>query len=159
MAGRSEQLATKFEQANNQMISAVDKLSDDEWRSQCQAEQWPVGVTAHHVAMSSGAIAGLVQAVAGGRQLPSITPEIIDQGNAQHAKEYANCTKQETIQLLRQNGESAAKTVRGLGDEQLENSAEFLGNKMDAQAIIENVLIGHVNGHLASMRGAVGAAS
>src|SRR6266700_1064092 len=109
MSGRAEELARRFEQANGELIKAVESCSDEQWRKTCSGEQWSVGVTAHHVAVSYGPIAGLVQA---------LTSDMLDAGNAEHARQFAGCTKRETVDLLRGGGQAAASTVRGLSDEQ-----------------------------------------
>jgi hypothetical protein len=154
MAERAEALTKKFEQANGEFTRAVEQCSDASWRSQCQAEGWPVAVAAHHVAGGTAAISGLAQMVAAGQPLPPLTMEQVDQGNADHATQYANCTKQESLDLLRRNGESAAGMIRGLSDEQLDRTGTLFGGPMSAQQIIEDVLIGHLTGHLASIRAA-----
>jgi hypothetical protein len=153
---RAEALATQFEQANNELISSVESMSDSHWKAMCSAEQWPVGVTAHHVAGGHGPISGFVQAAAAGGPMPPITMEMIDQGNAQHAKDSANCTKAETAALLRQGGQAAVAMVRGLSDDQLDKAASVVGNQMTTEGIIRNILIGHVQQHTASIKQAAG---
>ena len=156
MSERTEALATQFEQVNNDLISAVQSMSDEQWKKVCSGETWSVGVTAHYIATSHQPITRLVQTAASGGQMPGITPEMIDAGNAQHAQQAANCTKEETLALLRTNGATAASTVRGLSDEQLDRSAPLLGGPpTTAQQMAERVLIGHVQEHHNSIRAAV----
>jgi hypothetical protein len=38
---------------------------------------------------------------------------MLDQGNATHAQENANCTREETLELLRRGGQTGARIVRG----------------------------------------------
>ena len=157
MSGRAEALAERFEQVNNELIAKVEGCSDQQWWATCQGEGWSVGVTAHHVAGGNRAIAGFVQTIANGEPMPPITMEQIDQMNAQHAQEFANCTKAETLELLRSSGEAAAGMVRGLNDEQLDRSQPLTvmgGQQVSAQQFIEMVLIGHVQGHLQSINAA-----
>ena len=80
-----------------------------------------------------------------------------DQLNAQHAREQANCTKAETLDLLRRNGEAAARVVRDLDDAQLDSSATIITGMppMTAQQVTERILIGHVRGHLSTVRTAI----
>jgi uncharacterized damage-inducible protein DinB len=157
MGERAQALADRFEAANREIISTVEKCSDAEWRTKCAGETWSVGVVAHHVAESHAGIARIIQTIAAGQPLPSVTTEMIDQRNAQHAQQQANCTKQETLDLLRKNGASAATTVRGLCDEQLQRSGTLRAGPMSAEQVVEGILIGHVKGHLASIRSAIGA--
>jgi uncharacterized damage-inducible protein DinB len=159
MGQRSDDLAARFEAANNALIDTVQQCSDDQWKKTCSGEGWSVGVTAHHVASSHGPVAGLAQGIANGQQLPAITMEMIDAGNAQHAQEHANCTKEETIDLLRRDGQAAAEMVRGLSDEQLDRSQALPllgGPQMSAQQIIEMILIGHPTEHTAHIKEAAG---
>jgi uncharacterized damage-inducible protein DinB len=152
MSARAEALAAEFDKVNGELIDAVNAMSDEQWRARCDAEGWTVGVTAHHVAGGYGPISGLVQAIATGQPLPPLTPEMIDQGNAEHAKQAANCTKAETIELLRSGGASGTAIVRGLSDEQLGRSATVFGNQITAEQAIQQILIGHPQSHLDSIR-------
>jgi hypothetical protein len=153
MRQRSDALARRFEQTNSEFAKAVEASSDAQWRAVCPDEGWTYGVTAHHVAMGTAGISGLVGALVAGAS-PALTPDLVDAGNAQHATEHANCTREETAKLLRENGAAAAQMVRGLSDEQLDKQGQFVGNEMTAQQAIENILIGHVAGHLASLKAA-----
>ncbi len=152
MGERAQKLAERFEQANNDVIAAVERCSPSEWRSQCVNEGRSVGVMAHHIGGGHTAITQLMQAIANGQPLPPLTPEMLDQSNAQHAAQFANCTKDEALALLREGGAHAAGAVRGLSDEQLDRTATVFGMPMSAQQFIENVLIGHPQGHLQSIR-------
>lgn len=156
MSERAETLAAQFEQANNDLIRTIEPMTDAQWKAVCSGENWSAGVVAHHVAGGHQPISGLVQAAATGQPLPPLTPEMLNQGNARHAQEYANCTKAETLDLLRQNGRTAAGVVRGLSDEQLQRSAPVFGNDMTAEQMIQNILIGHVQAHTASIKAAEG---
>ena len=156
MAQRSEEFAKRFEQVNSEFTNAVESSSDAQWRAACKDEGWPFGVTAHHVAVSHAAISGLVGVMAAGGAMPPLTMDNINEGNAAHATEQANCTKEETAKLLRENGVAAAQMVRGLSDDQLEKSGSFLGQQMTSGQAIEGVLIGHVAGHLASLKAVAG---
>ncbi|MDP9236817.1 MAG: DinB family protein [Chloroflexota bacterium] len=153
MAQRSEEFAKRFEQVNSEFAQAVESSSDAQWRAVCKDEGWPFGVTAHHAAVSTAGISGLVSAIVAGAA-PALTQDQIDAGNAAHAKEQANCTREETAKLLRDNGVAAAQMVRGLSDEQLAKQGSFVGHDMTAGQAIEGVLIGHVAGHLASLKAA-----
>src|SRR5258708_6111241 len=83
MGTRSEELAKKFDASCGEMNKTVEALSDAEWKKVTSAEKWPVGVVAHHVAVSHEGISGLVQLVAKGQPLPSLTMDMIHAGNAQ----------------------------------------------------------------------------
>jgi hypothetical protein len=154
MSERAAALADRFEQVNKELIATVEGLSDAQWQTGCGGDPRSLGVVAHHVGNSHQSIAGMVQASASGQggALPAM--EQIDGWNAQHAAAHSNCTREETLALLRENGEAAASMVRGLNDEQLDRPAGPLGT---TQGAIELVLIGHIQDHLNAIRGAAGA--
>jgi uncharacterized damage-inducible protein DinB len=159
MGQRVEALAAELQRVNGELEQAIETCSDDDWRRVCSGEGWSVGVAARHVAVTHESIAGLVQAVANEQPVPPITPEMLDAYNAQHAAEFANCTREEVLALHRRGARAAADAVRGLGDEQLDRTAPIPiagGASMSAQQVIEAGLIGHPSEHLASIRAAVG---
>lgn len=157
MSTRAQALATRFEEANSEVIRAVETCSDAQWGTKTHGEGWTVGVVAHHVAQGHPEVAGLAEMVATGKPLPPVTWEMIHQGNAAHANEHAHCTKAETLTLLRGNGAAAARMVRSLTDEQLARSASLMGNTMTAEQVIEGILIHHPQDHLKSIKAALGA--
>jgi hypothetical protein len=154
MAERAEALAGKFEAENNELIATVEAASDEQWAAVTSDEGWSVGVVAHHVGGGHPLIAGLVGALASGADLPALTAEQLDQANAQHAQDSANCTKDETLEMLRSGGSAAAAAVRGLSDEQLDITKEVIAGapNMSVEQVIENVMIGSVTGHHASIK-------
>ena len=150
MSERARTLAERFEQANRELIQTVEGLSDAQWRTKTTGEGWSVGVVAHHVAGGHQGIAGIVKKIAHGEPF-TFDMDMIHKGNAEHAVQYANTTKAETLALLRQNGAAATATVRGLGDAELDRVGGSMS--MTAAQVIERILIGHVLDHHASIRG------
>jgi len=68
-------------------------------------------------------ITGIIQMLtAGQRPCPHFTPQMLDEMNAQHSKEFASCTKSETVALLRTGAAEAAEAVRTLSDAELTQS-------------------------------------
>jgi hypothetical protein len=122
-----------------------------------ESETRSVGVVMHHVAIAHPVIAAWVTAAARGQDV-GVERGWFDQLNAQHAREQANCTKAKTRDLLRRNGEAAARVVRALDDAQLDSSATIITGMlpMTDQQVTERILIGHVRGHLATIRTAIG---
>jgi hypothetical protein len=116
-----------------------------------------VGVVMHHIAITHPVLAAWVTAARG--QDVGVERSWFDQLNAQHAREQANCTEAETRDLLRRNGEAAERVVRALDDAQLDSSATIITGMppLTAQQATERILIGHVRGHLATIRTAIGA--
>jgi hypothetical protein len=157
MAGQGEALAKQFERMNDDIVALVSSLSDEQWRKVCTAEGWTVGVTAHHAAGSYAPIAGMVQTIATRGPAPSITPQLLNQLNAQHAQEFAGVTREQTVDALRQGGAQAAAILRGLSDEQLQQKAELFGNTISAEQLAQNTLMGHAQEHVSSIKAALAA--
>lgn len=156
MSTKAAALAAQFEQASKDFASKIQGLSEHHWRANTPEEGWSVAATAHHAAGSSGPIAMMVQAAATGSPMPPITMEGLNQMNADHAKQHAAASREETLALLQDTTAPAASMVRGLSDEQLSAKAMMpFGMEMTAEQIIENVLIGHITGHAASISAAL----
>jgi hypothetical protein len=102
---------------------------------------------------SIGFITGMVQGVASGQPFEPITMAQIDEGNAQAAKENAGCTKQQALDLIKNNAPGAVQMVRGLADEQLDRKAALLQGmpEMTVEQIVEMLLVGHPAGHTQSI--------
>jgi uncharacterized damage-inducible protein DinB len=157
MSERAQTLANQLEQANRDLVHTIEPLSDAQWRAKTPGDGRSVGVVAHHVATSHKSVAGLIGAIAHGHAVPTITMEMIHDGNATHATQYANCTKAETLALLRQNGAAAVASVRGLSETELDRTVTFPMGTMTAAQVVERVLIGHANDHHGTIRRAIGA--
>jgi hypothetical protein len=158
MGERTTTLAAEFGRLNGELIAAVELCSGKQWQARCEGEDWSVGVTAHHVAEYNAIEAGLAQTVSLGKPLPLLTWDVIHQMNAQHAQQHANCTKEETIELLRRNGELAVRTIQEIDDDRLHltASAPWLeGEPISAQQLIEDILIVHVKEHLTSINATI----
>jgi hypothetical protein len=158
MGARAEALAKKFEAKAQEATGVIERLSDADWKKVTSAEKWPVGVVAHHFAGSHEVIAGLAKTIASGQAMPHFTMAMLDEMNAKHAQEYANCTKAETLALHRQNAASAAAIVRGLDDAALDRSGPVLAGMppMSAEQLAGGLLVSHIDEHLGSIRATVG---
>jgi uncharacterized protein (TIGR03083 family) len=158
MGARAEALAKQFEAKAADMAATLEALSDADWKKITAAEKWSVGVTAHHVAGGHEQIAGIVKTVAAGQSIPNFTMAMLDEANAKHAREFAACTRAETLALHQKGAAAAAATVRALSDTELDRSGTVLTGAppMTAQQVIEGVLINHIADHLGSIRKTVG---
>ncbi len=154
MTERAEALANKLDQANNEAIAAAGGCSDEQWGKTCADEGWTVAVTAHHIAAGYAPLTALIQGLASGADLPAFTMEQIDQGNGEHATQFANVSQRETVDLLERGGSAAVAAIRGFSDEQLDRSAVVLQGapEMTTEQVVENVVIASTTGHLASIK-------
>ena len=158
MASRAEDLAKQFEAKASEATGVLERLSDADWNKVTTAEQWSVGVTAHHIAVSHELIAGIIKTVAAGQSMPGFTMDMLHDMNAKHAQEHANSTKAETVALHKKNAGAAAAVVRGLGDADLAKSATVLTGMppMSVEQIVNGILMHHMDEHLGSIRATVG---
>ena len=154
MSQRAKELSERFMRFNNEMIAFVENCSDENWAIVCSGEKWPVGVVARHIAASHYSALGLAKMIVDGKQLPELTQETIDQGNAQHAKKHANCTKDEVLGILREKGSSVADYVAGLDDADLDRTTDFsaAGGTISNQQFIEYVIFQSATEHFTNMK-------
>ena len=97
------------------------------------------------------------RAIADGQPLPVVAREQIDRNNAAGGERFVDADRGETLEILRRDGETAARFVAGLTDEQLQQVGAYVDwvPAMSVEKWIEHVLIGHIRGHLTSMRAVV----
>lgn len=146
-------LAGRLTQANDAVIAFVDQCPVEDWRAVTQEEGWPVGVVCHHIAWIFGAHRALVERAAAGEPLPAeITWELVHERNAQQAREWADYAPETTRDLLRQQGDEAAQTVRQLSDAQLARTTVFslVGETPITTEVLVKIMTNHALGHLKS---------
>jgi len=159
MGMKREALAKQFEAKAGEAAGVLAALSDADWKTVTEAERWTVGVTAHHLAGALEPVAGMITAIASGRSLGEFTGKMLDEMNAIHAREHADCTRSETRALLEKGAATAAAVIRGLSDAQLARAGTVFTDAppMSAEALIIAGLIGHIDEHVESIRKTVGA--
>jgi hypothetical protein len=158
MGAKGEAFAKQFEAKVKEATALLEKLSDTDWRKTTAAEKWTVAATAHHIAGSYEPVAHIVKTIAAGQTLPHFTRQMLDEMNAQHAKEFAACTKPETIALHEKGAAAAAAVVRGLSDAELAKTGTvFTGMPpVSAEDMVNGALLGHIDEHFGSIRKTVG---
>jgi DinB superfamily len=159
MEAKSEALARQFERRVQDALATLARLSDADWAKVTEAEQWSVGVTAHHIAGVLEPISQMVTAVVAGHASPAaFRLDTVDAMNARHAKDYARCTKAETIELLQRGGAVAAGVIRSLSADQLARKGTVLADAppMTAEELITGGLLAHLDEHFGSIRKTVG---
>ena len=158
MGAKSEVLAQQFEAKSKEAMATLERLSEADWKKVTEAEKWSVGVTAHHLAGGLEAVSNIVKGIVAGQSPGNFTRGMLDERNAKHAKDHANCTKVETIELHKKGAATAAATIRGLSDDQLAKSGTvFTGvPPMTAEQLITRALLNHIDEHFGSIRKTVG---
>jgi len=154
MGAKGEALAKQFEATVAEATALLEKLSEADWKKTTAAEKWTVAVAAHHVARSYDPITHIIKTIAAGQALHPLAPQMLDEMNAQHAKEFAECTKPETIALLKMGAAAAASAVRALSDAELaKTGVVFTGMPpMSAEEMVKRALIGHADEHFGNIR-------
>lgn len=158
MGAKSEALARQFEAKSRDAVGTLEKLSEADWKKVTEAEKWSVGVTAHHLASVLEPISSMIKAVAAGRAPGDLSMEMLDEMNARHARDFADCTRAETIELHRRSSATAAATIRGLSDAELATSGTLLKSMppMTAEQVVLGGLLAHIDEHYGSIRKTVG---
>jgi hypothetical protein len=158
MGARAESLAKQYEAKAAEMTTTINRLSDTDWKKTTDAEKWSVGVTAHHLASVLEAVSAMIRAVAAKQAPGDLSMELIDEMNARHAKDFAACTRAETIELHRKGSATAAATIRGLSDADLATGGTVLKGlpPMTAEQLIAGALLAHIDDHYGSIRRTVG---
>jgi mycothiol maleylpyruvate isomerase-like protein len=158
MGAKGEALAKQFEAKVQEATKVIERLSEADWKKTTAAEKWSVGVVAHHIAMAHAGLSGIVKTLAGGSSIPDFSKKKLDDMNAAHARDFAACTKSETLQLHRDNAAAAAAIVRGLGDADLARSGTVMKEMpaVTAEQMVTGGLIKHIDEHVASIRATVG---
>jgi hypothetical protein len=158
MSQRTKELVERFTAFNQELIAFVDNCSDENWRKVCSSEEWTVGVVAHHVAAGHLGALDFVRAIVAGEAIPEITMEAIDQMNAQHAREHADCTRKEVLALLRENGSAFVNYLDRLSDGDLDRTGNLgvIGAEVSAEQFVEMVILQSAGRHLTSMKATTG---
>ena len=154
MGAKGEAFAKQFEAKVGEATALLEKLNDTDWKKTTAAEKWTVAMTAHHIASSYEPATHIIKTIAAGQALPHFTREMLDERNAQHAKEFAGCTKAETIALHQRGAAVAASAVRRLSDVELARTGiVFAGMPpVSVEELVTRILLAHIDSHFGSIR-------
>ncbi len=149
MSTRAHELAIQFEQANDDFITFISGLSEDEWLRVCPDEERTIAALSYHVAGGYVFEIGAFRGIAEGKDLPVVAKETLDRMNADGGAKFAEADRSETIEKLRHDGAIAAEFVRSLTDDQLQRVGAYIDwvPPMSVEKWIEHVLIGHIRMH------------
>ena len=159
MSQRAQDLVERFNAFNNEVIRFVEACSEEQWDKVC-AEEWSLGVVARHIGAGhyTGA-ADMAKMIVAGEKMPELTMEQIGEIANTHAREHADCSRAEVLDLLNSNGAALADYVAGLDDAELDRSAhmQLVGGDVSAQQLIEMVIFESGGEHFANMKKALAA--
>jgi hypothetical protein len=125
MSRRVQDLVERLKAFNNEVIRFVEACSEEQWDKVC-AEEWTLGVVARHIGVGhyTGA-ADMAKMLVDGEKVPELTMEqIVEMANT-HAREHADCSRAEVLDLLNSNGAALADYVADLDDAALNRSAHM----------------------------------
>jgi DinB superfamily len=160
MNQQSHDITAAFLQAHHDLLAFVECCGAEHWQALCPDEGRSVGVLLHHVALGYAVETDLIKAVATGQPLPALYADSaeVDRFNAAHAERHHECTKQETVALLQQHAAATLEDIQGLSEAELCRTARipllapWLGDAVSARQLIEGLLPGHIQMHLAAMK-------
>jgi hypothetical protein len=159
MNPRANQLSQRLRQFSDELASLTRKVSDEDWTKMLPAEQWPVGVTLRHLASGHLGITSLARMMVNGEKLPEITMEGLKEMANQHAREHADCQKNEVLEILDKNSAEIVSFTAGLADEQLDRTGHLAATgDVSVQQIIEYVVFMSAGEHVANIQKALGGA-
>jgi len=156
MGERADALAAKVAAANSALRATIEASTPEQWGAGCADGDWTQGFSAYHAAASAGNIAGMVQGMASGAPFEPVTFAEIDEMNAAYHAENANRTKDEALELLAATAPLSESIARGFTDEQLDMQVHLAVGlpPMSVEQVVEMLMIGHAEGHRASIEGA-----
>ena len=125
MGAKGEALARQFEAKAQEAGAYIEKLGDADLKRVTEAERWTVAATAHHLFGAYDRVPDIAKGLAAGQSPANFSTKVLDQMNAQHAKDFAACGKADVMALHRAASAKAASVIRGLSDE--EKSVHALG--------------------------------
>lgn len=161
MGQRADALAMDLERTNAGVIAFTESLFDADWDVFVPNEERRVGVVIQHIAFAYTAEINLIRAILIDDRLPGIYESCaqLDKINARHAMQLQAGTRDDALQELRRQGDDAASFIRALDDADLEKSRAlglWDGEVFTVGSLIERIILGHPQGHLASIRAALG---
>lgn len=154
MSLSSNELADRLDIFNQGVMAFVKEIPENDWHTQCPAEEWPVGVVARHIGAGHYESVELAKMMIAGKAIDGFTMDrIVAKANA-HAEAHADCTREEVLSILETKGRQLVEFVRGLSDADLECSQEVaeFGGPVTVQVLLKVINLKSAGGHLESMQ-------
>src|SRR6185437_15246662 len=99
MGAKGEALARQFEAKAQEAGAYIEKLSDADLKRVTEAEKWTVAATAHHLFGAYDRVPDIAKGLVAGQSPANFSTKVLDQMNAQHAKDFAACGKADVMAL------------------------------------------------------------
>jgi hypothetical protein len=158
MTKRSYELARRLELGAVALEAFAGSLTEFEWQTRLPHDGRKIGVVVHHVASVYPLEIELAQQVAKGEVVEGLTMDVINKMNAEHAKKFDGVTKEEAIELLKQNSVAAATAIRALSDDELDQAVPvslYANALLTCQFVLEDHAVRHSFHHLGRIRAAL----
>ena len=158
MSKRSYELARRLELGAVALEAFASSLTEFEWQSRLPHDGRKIGVVVHDVASVYPLEIELAQTVAKGEPVEGLTMDVINKMNADHAKKFDSVSKEEAIELLKQNSVAAATAIRALSDEELDQAVPvslYANALVTCQFVLEDHAVRHSFHHLGRIRAAL----
>lgn len=156
MSNVGQELSSQVTALTSDLVSLVNGCSVEQWSRITSEEGWPVGVAMLHMAEVIGNVAGLAKMDASAPAL-SLSNEQIDGMNAQRVAERAGVSQAEVAGLLQANGAELAGVAANLTSDQLGRVVLNVGGQeLSLGDSIRFAVLGHLQGHAASVRATIG---
>jgi hypothetical protein len=154
MSQRAKELSERLQAFSKEVIDFVENLSEEDWHKVCAWEEWSVGVTARHIGAGHLNIIWLAKMIINGEELPELTMDKIFAMANEHAREHADCTRDEVLDILRQNGADLVDFVAGLNDDELDRKGYIAATEGDVnvQQLIEFIIFQSAGEHFANVK-------
>ena len=153
MSQRAKDLSHKLQKVGDELTDMVRQLSDEDWKKVLPIEQWPVGAALHHVAAGHLGITSLARMILNGEQLPEISMEGLKDMANRHAREHADCTKEEVLEILAGSLAEIVSFAAGLDDDELDRTGYLAATgDVSVQQIIEYVVFMSAGEHIANIK-------
>jgi hypothetical protein len=159
VASQSTELADRFDVALARFETTVRSLDSEQWQRRGvntpgrrlgnEDEARPVGVIANHVAAWLPRHVTLMRARAAGEEPSKFDTTAI---NAEEAERFGAVTQQEVLERLLAEAPAVHAFIAGLTDADLGRSWDTPVGPFTLASALEQVLIGHLYDHWASIR-------
>ncbi len=158
MSERAQDLSKRIEAFTDEVVTYVEALSDEDLNQVLEWEEWRAGVTARHIGAGHFRIFDLAQMMIAGKELPQLSMDQITEMSNKDCREHADCTREEILDSLRQNGAQLAEFVAGLSDDALDRKSSMpaFGGEFSVDQMIEFVIFQSAREHLDNIKKAVG---